>query len=226
MISIAIDGYSGSGKGELCKGLSEKFGLKHLDTGAILRAIGLYFYKKGIEQITGDILKNNIDNIDINIEFEAGTQKTFLNNQDVSSEIRQEIIGQMASRVAPFVEAMQKMIDISQNFAKKYDCVLDGRNITSAVLPDADVKFFLTADVEIRAKRRFDESIKKGQNVSYNEILDSLKERDWRDTHRDFTPMIQTDDSIYVDNSDMSISETVMFCTQKASEILRQKGKI
>lgn len=226
MIQIAIDGHSGSGKGELSKGLAKLFNLKHLDTGAILRAIGLYFFNLNILDPTESDIDSHFENIDVRVEFESDTQKTFLNGRDVSQSIRTEQIGQMASKVAVFKPTMQKMIDISQNFANKYDCVLDGRNITSEVLPNADVKFFLDADAKVRAKRRFAEMQKKNQNITFDEVYNSLQERDYRDTHRDFSRMIKTEDSLVVDNSNMNIEQTINHCYNLAKIILEQKGKL
>lgn len=226
MIQIAIDGHSGSGKGELSKGLAKLFNLKHLDTGAILRAIGLYFYDLEILDPTENDIDLHFENIDVCVEFDGNTQKTFLNGGDVSQAIRTEQIGQMASKVAVFKPTMQKMIDISQDFASKYDCVLDGRNITSEVLPNADVKFFLDADAKVRAKRRFAEMQKKNQNITFDEVYNSLQERDYRDTHREFSRMIKTEDSLVVDNSNMNIEETINHCYNLAKNILKQKGKL
>lgn len=226
MIAIAIDGHSGSGKGELSSGLAKKFNLKHLDTGAILRAMGLYFYRIEIKNPTIEDVENHYDNLNIKIEFEGDTQKTYLNNEDVSSEIRVEHIGQMASKVAVIEKAMRKLITISQEFAKNYDCVMDGRNITSEVLPDADVKFFLDATPECRAKRRLGDELKKNPNAKFEDILASLIERDHRDVNRDFSPMIKTPDSIVVDNTNMTIDETIQFCFEKVESILKMKGKI
>lgn len=209
MIAVAIDGYSGSGKGTLADGLAERFNLKHLDTGSILRGVGLYFFQLGINSPTFEDIEKHIDGCEIKIEFDGKLQKTFLNSKDVSSEIRKEQIGQMASRVAIFEKAMQKVFDVTREFAKNYDCVVDGRNITSAVLPNADVKIFLDAEVECRAQRRFKELEERGQTCDYGEILASMKERDYRDTHREFSPMIVTDDSIVFDNTHISIEETI-----------------
>ena len=226
MISIAIDGHSGSGKGELSKGLSKKFNLKHLDTGAILRAMGLYFYRISITNPTTEDVENHYDNLNIKIEFDGDTQKTYLNDEDVSGEIRVEHIGQMASKVAVIEKAMRKLISISQEFAKNYDCVMDGRNITSEVLPDADVKFFLDATPDCRARRRLGDELKKNPNAKFEDILASLIERDHRDVNRAFSPMIKTPDSIVVDNTNMTIEETINYCFKKAEEILKIKGKI
>ncbi|MBP3581562.1 MAG: (d)CMP kinase [Clostridia bacterium] len=226
MIQIAIDGYSGSGKGELSKGLSEKLNLKHLDTGAILRSMGLYFHSIGITEITSEIIDAHYDKLNIKIEFDGDRQITYLNNQDVSTAIRTEVVGQMASRCAAIPKAMQKLIDISQEFASKYDCVLDGRNITSEVLPDADVKIFLDASPECRAKRRYNELLQKGIESDYDTIYESLKERDYRDTHREFSKMYIVEDAFVVDNSNMTIEETINHCYNHIEKVLKEKGKI
>ena len=226
MIQIAIDGYSGSGKGELSKGLSQKLNLKHLDTGAILRSMGLYFQNIGISDITAETIDKHYENLNIKIEFDGGKQITFLNNKDVSTDIRTEVIGQLASRCAAIPKAMQKLIDISQEFASKYDCVIDGRNITSEVLPDADVKIFLDASPECRAKRRYNELLQKGIESDYDTIYESLKERDYRDTHREFSRMYVVDDAFVVDNSNMNIEETINYCYNHIEKVLKEKGKI
>lgn len=226
MIEIAIDGHSGSGKGELSKGLAKKLNLKHLDTGAILRAMGLYFYRNNITEPTTSDVEKHYNSLNIKIEFNGDNQITFLNDEDVSSEIRQEHIGQMASKVAANEKAMRKMIEISQDFARNYNCVLDGRNITSEVLPNADVKFFLDASPICRAKRRLGDELKKNPNATLESVLNSLNERDYRDVHRSFSPMIKTPDSIVVDNTNMTIEGTIDYCYNKATEILKNKGKL
>lgn len=226
MINIAVDGYSGSGKGELCKGLSKKLNLKHLDTGAILRGMGLYFYNKGITEVTEDLVDEHFDNLNITVEFDGDVQHTYLNGEDVSTAIRMEAIGQMASKVAAIKRAMEKLIQISQDFASKYDCILDGRNITSEVLPNADVKFFLDASLECRANRRYAEDVKKNKASNFEEVKKSLAERDYRDTHRSFSPMILTPDSVKVDNTNMGIEETIEYCYSVAVEKLNKSRKI
>ena len=226
MISIAVDGYSGSGKGELCKGLAKRFKLSHLDTGAILRAMALFFSNLSITEIKPEIYEKYFEKIDIKIVFDDGIQKTLLCGKDVSSEIRNEKIGQLASKIAVIPKAMQKLNEISRDFASKNDCILDGRNITSEVLPNADVKFFLTASIECRAKRRFDESQKRGNNLSFESVLESLKERDYRDTHREFSTMVLTDDSHLVDNTNMTIEQTIDYCSKIVEETLKASGKI
>ncbi len=219
MINIAIDGFSGSGKSTLADGLAKNFNLKHLNTGAILRAMGVYFFEKGITEIDEKIVEEHIDNFKIHIEFDGNTQHTYLDENDVSEKIMAEIFGQMASKLAVIKIAMMKLIDISRDFAKKYDCVMEGRNITSEVLPDADVKFFLDAEVYKRAERRHKEMIERNIETSYDKVLESLKERDWRDTHRDFSPMVVVPDAEVIDNTNLSLEETVVI----ASEIVKNK---
>lgn len=226
MINIAIDGYSGSGKGTLADGLAKNFNLKHLDTGSILRGMGLYFLNLGIEHPTQFDVENNIDNFTLFIDFDGNTQKTFLDGIDVSNQLRSEQLGQMASRLAVFQGAMNKLIDVSQKFAEKYNCVLDGRNITSEVLPHADVKIFLDADIECRIIRRYKEMLERGQNVDIEKIRTSINERDYRDTHRDFSPMVVVPDAVVVDNTNMTQDETIEYVSEIVKNKLKTLNKI
>ena len=226
MINIAIDGYAGSGKGELSKGLAKKLNLKHLDTGAILRAMGLYFARLNIEDFTQDIIDKYIKTFEVKVVFESEKQITLLNREDVSKEIRSEKMGGLASKLAIYPDAMAKMNAISREFAENFDCVIDGRNITSEVLPNADVKFFLDASVECRANRRLQDDYNRGVQTTYAEVLESLKKRDYRDTHREFSKMVVTHDSIVVDNTNMTIAQTIEHCYNLAVEKLKELGKI
>ena len=226
MINIAIDGYAGSGKGELSKGLAKKLNLKHLDTGAILRAMGLYFARLNIEDFTQTIIDKYIKTFEVKVKFEGDKQITLLNREDVSKEIRSEKIGGLASKIAIYPEAMTKMNNISREFAENFDCVIDGRNITSEVLPNADVKFFLDASIECRANRRLQDDFKRGVQTTYAEVLESLQKRDYRDTHREFSKMVVTHDSIVVDNTNMTIAQTIDHCYNLAVEKLKELGKL
>lgn len=226
MINIAIDGYAGSGKGELSKGLAKKLNLKHLDTGAILRAMGLYFARLNIEDFTQSIIDKYIKTFEIKVQFEGDKQITLLNREDVSKEIKTEKMGSLASKLAIYPEAMEKMNNISREFAENFDCVIDGRNITSEVLPNADVKFFLDASVECRANRRLQEDFNRGVQTTFAEVLESLKKRDYRDTHREFSRMVVTHDSIVVDNTNMTIAQTIEHCYNIAVEKLKELGKL
>lgn len=219
MIKIAIDGLSGSGKGALADGLKKIFNLKHLDTGAIFRTMGIAFWKKKILDPTENDVENLLNTIEVEISFDGNEQQMFLNGENVTNLLREEEVSKLASKVSAFPLAREKYLEIVAGFSKTYDCVIDGRDITSIVLPDADVKIYLTADENIRAERRFKENQEKHINTSFDEVLTNLRERDYRDTHRDVAPLVVTPDAIVVDNSKLNIEQTV----QKCAEIIRKK---
>jgi cytidylate kinase len=219
MIKIAIDGLSGSGKGELAKGLAKNFNLKHLDTGAIFRTMGIVFWKKKIADPTAEQVENYLTNAKIEISFDGNAQHMILDGEDVTSNLREEEVSKLASKVSAFSFAREKYLSVVGEFANTYDCVIDGRDITSIVLPDADVKFYLTADEKIRAERRYKENVEKNIGCTFEEVLANLQERDYRDTHRDVAPLIIVDDAVVIDNSTLSIDETI----NKCSEIIREK---
>ena len=219
MINIAIDGLSGSGKGELAKGLSKKFNLKHLDTGAIFRTMGIIFWKKEILNPTESDVEKFLTNAKIEINFDTNSQKMFLDGADVTAFLREEEVSKLASKVSAFGYAREKYLSVVGEFANNYDCVIDGRDITSIVLPNADVKFYLTADENTRAERRYKENISKNITCTFEEVLSNLQERDYRDTHRDVAPLIIVDDAIVIDNTNLSIEETIDTC----SEIVKNK---
>lgn len=219
MIKIAIDGLSGSGKGELAKGLAKKFNLKHLDTGAIFRTMGIALWKQNIINPNTEDVQKTLSENSFKIHFDDNKQRMLLNGEDVTHLLREEVVSQLASKVSAFSHAREKYLEIVGDFANAYDCVIDGRDITSIVLPNADIKFYLTADEKIRAERRFKENQEKGIKSSFEEVLENLQERDYRDTHRDVAPLIIVDDAVVVDNSNLNIEETINYCT----EIVNQK---
>ena len=219
MIKIAIDGLSGSGKGELAKGLAKKFNLKHLDTGAIFRTMGIVFWKQNILNPNESEVETLLSNSKIEINFETNSQRMFLNGEDVTSYLREEEVSKLASKVSAFSFARKKYLSVVGEFSNNYDCVIDGRDITSIVLPDADVKFYLTADEKTRAERRYKENIEKNIECTFDEVLTNLQERDYRDTHRDIAPLIIVDDAFVIDNTNLNIEQTI----QKCSEIIEQK---
>lgn len=219
MINIAIDGLSGSGKGELAKGLSKNFNLKHLDTGAIFRTMGIIFWKKKISDPTESEVNKFLSESKIEINFDSNSQKMILDGEDVTPFLREEEVSKLASKVSAFSFAREKYLEVVGEFANNYDCVIDGRDITSIVLPNADVKFYLTADERTRAERRYNENVSKNIACTFEEVLSNLQERDYRDTHRDVAPLIIVDDAIVVDNTNISIEETI----KKCSEIVKEK---
>ena len=226
MIKIAIDGFSGSGKGELSKGLAKKLNLKHLDTGAIFRGIACAFVNLGYEELNDDIVNQNIDSINISVVFDGNTQNVLLDGENITHLLRAEKTSQMASKVSVFGAVRDKYRAIVREFSNNYNCIIDGRDITSIVLPDADVKIFLNASEEIRAKRRYEENVQKNIPCTYEEVLANLQERDYRDSHRDIAPLIVVDDAFVVDNSNMGIDETIEYCFNHIEKVLKEKGKI
>lgn len=226
MIKIAVDGFTGSGKGTLCEGLAEKFNLKHLDTGAIFRGIAVGFVELGFLDLTEEIVNQNINKLEIKVEFDDNTQKVFLNNNDVTGKLRTEQTSQMASKVSVFPRVREKYLEIVREFANKYDCIIDGRDITSVVLPDADVKIFLDADEKVRAERRYKENIDKNIPCTFEEVLQNLHERDYRDSHRDIAPLRKVEDAVVVDNTNLNLKETIERCCEIITTKLKQEGKL
>lgn len=209
MLTIAVDGYSSSGKGAVCTMLAKKLGIIHFDTGAIYRLVGLYVYQNNIDPKNEEMVENCLKDINVSLKHNDGEQITILNGVDVSNDIRTPIISDICSIISPYPKCREFVLNIQRDCAKKFDLVMEGRDITSHVLPDAKFRFFLDADVDIRAKRRFDELIKKGQDVTFEEIKQDLIERDRRDCERELSPLILTEGTIHIDNSYMTIEEEV-----------------
>ena len=226
MINIAIDGFTGSGKGTLANGIAKQFNLKHLDTGAIFRGIGCAYTEMGYNDLSEEIVNKHIKDISISVIFKDGTQRILLDGKDITGNLRTETASQMSSKVSVYGSVREKYLEIVQEFAKNYDCIIDGRDITSVVLPNADVKIFLDAAEEIRAKRRYEENVTKNIPCTYEEVLKNLHERDYRDSHREIAPLKIVPDAIVVDNSNLSIEETIETCTKIIQEKLEELGKI
>lgn len=212
MINIAIDGFMGSGKSTLAKGLSKKLNYKVLDTGAIFRAIACAYSKIGQEEVDDDLLKSVINKIDVKVVFIGEEQHVIVNNEDYTNELRSEKISNLSSKISAKPYVREKYLTIAREFARNNDCIMEGRDIGTVVMPNADVKFFLTAGESQRAKRRFDELINKGMSVDFDNVLKDLKERDYRDSHRDIAPLKPAEDAITVDNANMSLEETIDYC--------------
>lgn len=223
MIKIAIDGLSGSGKGALADGLAKIFNLKHLDTGAIFRAMGVAFWRKNILEPTEETINKLLPELKISIKFDGNSQQMFVENENVTKFLRQEEVSKLSSKISAFPKAREKYLEIVGDFANTYDCVIDGRDITSIVLPNADVKFYLTADEKTRAERRFKENQEKQIDTTFEEVLENLQERDYRDTHRDIAPLIIVDDAVVVDNTNLTIKETIEACEKIIREKLASK---
>ena len=216
---IAIDGPSGTGKSTTAKILAKELSFIYIDTGAMYRAVGLYCYKNGINIDDEEQVKSILDKIDINIFYKDGNQEIELNGEIVSKEIRENHISHCASVVSQYKDVREKLVSLQQNLAKRNSVIMDGRDIGTVVLPDADLKIYLIASDEIRADRRYKELLEKGQTVEYDKILEELKERDFRDSNRENSPLRKADDAIELDNSDMTIDEVV----EKIKELFNKK---
>ena len=211
MLNIAVDGFSSSGKGAVCTKLAQRLGVIHFDTGAIYRVIGVYVNENNIDYYNEQDVEQALKNINVRLEHNNGEQITILNEEDVSNKIRLNIISDICSITSQYPACREFVLDIQRKSAQKYDLIMEGRDITSHVLPNADFKFFLDANVDVRAKRRYDELIEKGQQVTLEEVKDDLIERDKRDMFRDVSPLILTEGTIHIDNSNMTIDEEVEF---------------
>lgn len=209
MLNVAVDGFSSSGKGTVCKRLAEKLGVIHFDTGAIYRVIGLYVIENNIDPRNEILVTEALSSINVEVKHINSKQITFMNGRDVSDEIRTQEVSDICSLTSPYQKCRDFVLKIQRDIATKCDLVMEGRDITSHVLPNADFKFFLDAHIDVRAKRRFDEFVAKGEVVTFDEVKADLIERDRRDTQRELSPLILTEGTIHIDNSNMTIEEEV-----------------
>ena len=208
-MNVAIDGPAGAGKSTIAKAVAAKKGYVYVDTGAMYRAMALYFIRAGISSDDEKSISDSVDDIVLSIKYEDGAQHVILNDEDVTGLIRTEEVGNMASATSVYSAVRTKLVALQQELAKTTDVIMDGRDIGTVVLPNADVKVFLTASVKCRAKRRFDELKAKGENPDFDKIAKDIEERDYRDSHREISPLKQAEDATLVDSSDMSIDEVV-----------------
>ena len=207
--TIAIDGPGGAGKSTIAKIIAKKLGCIYIDTGAMYRAVGLFAVRKGIDTLNAGELEKVLGEIEIDIENIGGEMHIFLCGEDVSDKIRTPEISMAASDVARAVPVRLKLVELQRKLAEKNNVIMDGRDIGSYVLPDADVKIYLTADAEDRAQRRYDELILKGQQVEYADILADMKQRDYNDSHREFAPLCRAEDALLVDTTGFELEESV-----------------
>ncbi len=207
--NIAIDGPSGAGKSTIAKRLANELSFVYVDTGAMYRAMALYFLRKQIAPQDETAIAAACDQIDITIACEDGVQCVILNGENVNAYLRAEEVGNMASSTSIYPCVRTKLTALQQKLAKTSDVIMDGRDIGTCVLPKAQVKIYLTADVAARAKRRYDELIKKGVEADYAQIEADIRKRDDRDMHREISPLRQAEDAILVDSSHLSIEEVL-----------------
>lgn len=211
MLNIAIDGYVGSGKSTLANEIAKKLSLKKLDTGAIYRSIACEYRKNFDFLINAENVERLVKNLKIEVVFEKGVQHVKINGNDYFHHIREEEISILTSQISPYISIRDKVLAVQREFASKYDCVIEGRDIGTVVLPKANFKFFLTGSEEVRAQRRYDQ-IKDKQHISFEQILKDLKQRDYNDTHRKVAPLIPAEDAIIIDTTNLTLEETVDKC--------------
>ncbi len=218
MLNIAIDGYVGSGKSTLAHALAKRLNLKVLDTGAIYRSITCFYQEKFGNLVSGDLVEEFVKDLEVKVEFKGENQIVFVNGKDYVNRIRQEEISVLTSELAPYISIRNKVLSVQRKFAKEYDCVIEGRDIGTVVLPKANFKFFITASEKTRAERRYCQ-IKDKQKVSLEQILQDLQIRDYNDTHRKIAPLVPAKDSIILDTTDLTLEQTV----EKCLEIIKEK---
>ena len=211
--NIAIDGPAGAGKSTIAKLVAKEKGYIYVDTGAMYRGLAIHFLKKGIQPDEKEKIIDACKDAEVSIGYEDGAQQIYLNGENITSMLRKEAVGNMASISSAVPEVRAKLLDLQRNLAKEKDVVMDGRDIGTHVLPNADVKIYLTASVECRANRRFKELTEKGIACNYDEIAQDIQERDTRDMNREIAPLKKADDAVLVDSSDMTIEEVVKAIT-------------
>lgn len=208
-MNIAIDGPAGAGKSTIAKKLAKKLGFIYVDTGAMYRAMAYYFLSNEIAVENQEAIAAVCPDVAVTISYEAGEQQVILNGENVNSKIRTEEVGNMASATSIYPVVREKLVELQRQLAATADVIMDGRDIGTCVLPDAQVKIYLTASSATRAKRRYEELTLKGNKCNLAEIEKDIIERDYRDMHRETSPLMQAEDAVLVDSSQMSIDEVV-----------------
>lgn len=207
--AVAVDGPSGAGKSTLAKAAAAELGIVYVDTGAIYRSIGYYVYTKGIDPKDTAAVIAMLPQIDIQMQYgEDGTQRMILNGEDVSQQIRLPEMSMYASAVSAIPEVREFLLEMQRSLARKYSVIMDGRDIGTVVLPQAEVKIFLTAAAEVRAQRRMKELEQRGTPQPYEDVLQQICERDWADSHRAAAPLRQAEDAILLDTSELDFEQS------------------
>ena len=208
-MNIAIDGPAGAGKSTIAKRLAKKLGFIYVDTGAMYRAMAYYFLQHNIDAKDENAIAAACPDVDVTITYANGEQQVLLNGENVNGVIRNEKVGNMASSTSVYPMVRKKLVELQRQLAKSADVIMDGRDIGTCVLPDAQVKIYLTASSATRAKRRYDELTEKGVSCDLAEIEKDIIDRDYRDMHRETSPLRQAEDAVLVDSSEMNIDEVV-----------------
>ena len=207
--AVAIDGPAGAGKSTIARSLAKQLGFVYVDTGALYRAIGLFMLEGGIDINNQTAVQGMLAGLKVELRFAGGEQRVFVNDRDVTGQIRTEAVSMAASAVSALPCVRDFLLETQRSIARENDVIMDGRDIATVVLPDADVKIFLTASPEERAERRYQELIAKGISADYDAVLADLKERDYNDSHREFRPLKPADDAIFVDTTGNEFAQSV-----------------
>lgn len=219
MINVAIDGPAGAGKSTVARAAAKELGFIYVDTGALYRAVGVYCLRNSIVTTDVDAVGAILEDITVELKFIDGIQHVFLNGDDVSTEIRLPEASMAASNVSAIPSVRAFLFDLQRDIAAKNNCLMDGRDIGTVVLPNAQVKIFLTADPEERAKRRFLELQEKGSTVTFKEVLDDLLIRDYNDSHREIAPLKPAEDSVVINTTGLTLEESI----NKIIETVKEK---
>ncbi len=221
---VAIDGPAGAGKSTISKQTARDLGLVYVDTGAMYRAVALFALQKKTDPSDSDAVIPLLDDIHIDLKYIDGVQKIYLNGSDVSEEIRREEVGKAASAVSAIAEVRGRLVDMQRDIASEASVIMDGRDIGTCVLPDAQLKIYLTASPEERAERRYNELLKKGESVSFEKILEDIKQRDYNDMHREASPLKKADDAVVLDTTGYTLEESIA-AVKRLVEEAREKAK-
>ncbi len=220
MINIAIDGPAGAGKSSVAKLAAKELGFIYIDTGALYRSIGVAVMRKGLDTACKEDVISVLPEVELSLTFVDGEQRVILCGEDVSRDIRLPEASMAASNVSAIPEVRAFLLDMQKKFARENNCLMDGRDIGTVILPDAQVKIFLTASPEVRADRRYKELIEKGTPKDYNELLEEIKQRDFNDSNRAVAPLKSADDAYILDSSHMTREEVVEKIVSLAKEVM------
>lgn len=221
MINIAIDGPAGAGKSTVARMVAKELGFIYIDTGALYRSIGVAALRKGYATDNAQQVNSLLPEIELSLKFINGEQRVILNGEDVSRDIRLPEASMAASNVSAIPEVRSFLLDMQKRFARDNNCLMDGRDIGTVILPDAELKIFLTASPEVRADRRYKELLEKGTPKNYDELLEEIKLRDYNDSHRAVAPLKPADDAVILDTSDMSLSEVTEKIISLAKDVMK-----
>ena len=209
MIAVAIDGPSGAGKSTIARKVAGELGFLYIDTGALYRSIGYYVLKKGGDPEKKEDVEATLPGIRLELRHADGVQRVFLNGEDVSDQIRTPAVSMAASHVSAFPAVRAFLLELQRKMAREHNVIMDGRDIGTVVLPDAELKIFLTATPEDRARRRYEELVEKGEAVTFDEVLKDVIQRDYNDTHRDIAPLRQAEDAVLADTTGFELPQSV-----------------